>query len=90
MVKIGSEKHERKLDIRCAECEADDLLANGISCANCGGFIFPDSQVGVISNQGEDLQVCHTTYECSPAGGTFYGYWGRGKLVSSHTTVEQC
>lgn len=59
-------------------------------CFNCGELIYPDTQVGVMMGENGERLYCHTTFECSPAGNTFYGYWGEGELVSSFENVEQC
>ncbi|MDH5638829.1 MAG: hypothetical protein OEZ04_10080 [Nitrospinota bacterium] len=79
-----------ELAIRCLPCEEARLEKLGAACANCGGPIFPHTQVSVMVGLGGARQVAHSTFECSPAGGAFYGYWGEGKLESSYERIEQC
>jgi len=78
------------LEKRCALCEGERLEKLGAPCANCGGPIFPQSQVSVLLGPDGQRQVAHSTFECSPAGGAFYGYWGEGELVASFERIEQC
>ena len=59
-------------------------------CVNCGGIIAPNTQVGVIQGPNGTSLICHTTYECSPPGGSHYGFWGDGVLVSAFRKIEQC
>jgi hypothetical protein len=91
-VNFAIEGVQTKWDLRdrCMTCEEKWILKNGTHCENCRGFIYPNSQVGVMIGQSGSRLVCHTTYECSPAGGTFYGFWGEGGLDSSFELVEQC
>jgi hypothetical protein len=71
--------------------QAGQITEGGTVCANCGEPIPPNSQVVVLKkNRDGSFMVCHTTYDCSPPGGAFYGFWGEGKLVSSFDKIEQC
>lgn len=65
------------------------LPDGGCGCANCGKSIEPNSQVSVIDSPNGAL-ICHSSYFCSPAGNSRYGFWGDGKLVSVFDDVEQC
>lgn len=62
----------------------------GAICGNCGGRIPPNSPVSVLVGAGDERIILHSTYECSPPGGAFYGFWGEGELVSSFERIEQC
>jgi hypothetical protein len=78
----------------CPACIEAYVRDHGTRCANCGGPIPPHSQVAVYDSgegggDGAAL-VGHTTVACNPAGGTFYGYWGRGALVSTFRNIEAC
>ncbi len=89
-IEIGEEIVDRQLAELCADCEAKRLEANCAVCVNCGKLIPPNSQVGVIPGSNGESLICHTTYECSPPGGSHYGFWGEGKLESSFRKIEQC
>lgn len=90
ILNINGENIEVVLEKLCPSCETGRIVKLGAMCSNCGGIILPNTQVGVMAVGCGEKLVCHTTYECSPAGGTFYGYWGEGKLLSSFESVEQC
>jgi hypothetical protein len=90
-VAVGQETVARELADRCVTCEADYIESTLPGAFTATKVIPPYSQVGVIPRGAvESPLVCHTTFECSPPGNTFYGYWGEGKVVSSHDKVEQC
>jgi len=74
----------------CPNCIVDYVARYGTPCVNCLQNIVPHSQVAVYKgDKGEDL-FGHTTVACNPAGNSFYGYWGQGKLNSAFRCIEQC
>ncbi len=87
---VGDESVDHLLTNRCAPCETDRATRFGGRCDNCGGLIPPGTQVGVTPTSDGGVRLFHTTFDCSPAGNTFYGVWGDGKLASSFNKVEQC
>ena len=87
---VDGRAFSRSLVSRCVDCETGWLNGVAVVCANCGGLILPNSHVGVLKGVNGASLICHTTYECSPPGGAFYGFWGDGRLVSSFEKIEQC
>ncbi|MBI5135730.1 MAG: hypothetical protein HZA24_00175 [Nitrospirae bacterium] len=74
----------------CPDCIGGYVARHGTPCVNCQGHIVPHTQVAVYKgDHGEDL-FGHTTVACNPAGNTFYGYWGKGRLESAFRCIEQC
>ena len=74
----------------CLRCEEERMERLGGVCANCGGLIPPNSQVAVLAGPGGGSVIAHSTYDCFPPGGAYYGYWGEGRLVSCFDKIEQC
>jgi hypothetical protein len=78
----------------CPTCIEAYVRRHGTRCANCGGPIPPHSQVAVYHSDegGSDgaALVGHTTVACNPAGNSFYGYWGKGRLASTFRNIEMC
>ena len=74
----------------CPDCMEGYVARYGTTCVNCEGHIVPHSQVAVYKgDNGQDL-FGHTTVACNPAGNSFYGYWGKGRLNSAFRCIEQC
>jgi hypothetical protein len=74
----------------CPACIEAYVRRHGTRCANCGGAVLPHSQVAVYFEDDGRPIVGHTTVACNPAGNSFYGYWGRGALVSAFRNIEAC
>jgi hypothetical protein len=78
----------------CPACIDAYVVDYGTRCANCGGPIAPHSQVAVYDpgngGSGEGALVGHATVACNPAGNSFYGYWGKGRLTSTFRNIEMC
>ncbi len=88
-MEINGKECETTLATLCSGCESENIGSLYAVCGNCGGPIFPGSHVAAPPGIAGEPVIFHTTYECSPPGGTFYGYWGDGKLVSSFNKIEQ-
>lgn len=74
----------------CPACVDGYIRRHAAVCVNCAGPILPHSQVAVYpGDDGRDL-LGHATVACNPAGNSFYGYWGRGRLESVFRCVEAC
>ncbi|MFQ5509529.1 MAG: hypothetical protein ACE5FN_09370 [Leptospirillia bacterium] len=73
----------------CPGCMDGYIRQFGTVCVNCEERIPPHTQVAVYKT-GEETHVGHTTVVCNPAGNTFYGYWGKGKLNSVFRCIEAC
>jgi hypothetical protein len=74
----------------CPACIGDYIRRHGTSCVNCGGAIVPHSQVAVYKGDRGEPLYGHVTVACNPAGNSFYGYWGRGRLESAFGCIEMC
>jgi hypothetical protein len=74
----------------CPACIGDYIRRHGTSCVNCGGAIVPHSQVAVYKGDTGEPLYGHATVACNPAGNSFYGYWGRGRLESAFGCIEMC
>lgn len=73
----------------CPECLLQLCEQYSIPCANCGGWIPPFSQVGVLKADGGEKQFVHMTTTCSTVGSAFHGYWGKGEL-REFVEIEAC
>ena len=74
----------------CPACIGDYIGRHGTPCVNCGGAIVPHSQVAVYKGDSGEPLYGHVTVACNPAGNTFYGYWGRGRLETAFGCIEAC
>jgi len=74
----------------CPGCVDGYIRTHAAACVNCLGTILPHSQVAVYpGDDGRDV-LGHATVACNPAGNSFYGYWGRGRLESVFRCIEAC
>lgn len=74
----------------CPACVGAYIRRYATRCVNCDGAIVPHSQVALYKGDAGEALFGHATVACNPAGNTFYGYWGRGRLESVFGCIEAC
>jgi hypothetical protein len=74
----------------CPDCIEAYIRRHAATCVNCQGPILPHSQVAVYKGDAGGTEFGHATVACNPAGNSFYGYWGRGRLESVFRCIEAC
>ena len=89
-VMVGTSVVEVFLDHHCIECMVKRIVQLGTVCENCSEPIPPNSSISAVPKGGGGYLIFHSTFECSPPGGAYYGYWGEGELLSVYNRVEQC